>query len=92
MKIKLKRTNNSFSLLRMKTIAGYGLLLTVLSIIVFFVWQGLRKMETLNKIEQFVRPRKKVMNQILEKLFDFSFSDDILLPRDNDKLDNASSG
>lgn len=35
MKIKLKRTNNSFSLLRMKTIAGYGLLLTVLSIIVF---------------------------------------------------------
>lgn len=72
MKIKLKRTNNSFSLLRMKTIAGYGLLLTVLSIIVFFVWQGLRKMETLNNSEQFVRPRKKVMNQILEKLFDFS--------------------
>lgn len=35
MKIKLKRTKNSFSLLRMKTIAGYGLLLTVLSIIVF---------------------------------------------------------
>lgn len=87
MKIKLKRTKNSFSLLRMKTIAGYGLLLTVLSIIVFFVWQGLRKMETLNNSEQFVRPRKKVMNQILEKLFDFSFSDDILLPRDNDKLD-----
>jgi len=40
MKIKLKRTNNSFSLLRMKTIAGYGLLLTVLSIIVFFCMAG----------------------------------------------------
>ena len=59
MKIKLKRTNNSFSLLRMKTIAGYGLLLTVLSIIVFFVWQGLRKMETLNNSEQICQAEKE---------------------------------
>lgn len=86
MKIKLIRTNDSFSLLRMKIIAGYGLLLAILGIVVFSVWLGHRKMETLNSSERLIKQRRKVMNQTFEKLLDFSFSDDILLPRDNDKL------
>ena len=87
MKIKLIRTNDSFSLLRMKIIAGYGLLLAILGIVVFSVWLGHRKMETLNSCERLIKQRRKVMNQTFEKLLDFSFSDDILLLRDNDKLD-----
>lgn len=87
MKIKLIRTNDSFSLLRMKIIAGYGLLLAILGIVVFSVWLGHRKMETLNSSERLIKQRRKVMNQTFEKLLDFSFSDDILLLRDNDKLD-----
>lgn len=87
MKIKLIRTNDSFSLLRMKIIAGYGLLLAILGVVVFSVWLGHRKMETLNSSERLIKQRRKVMNQTFEKLLDFSFSDDILLPRDNVKLD-----
>lgn len=87
MKIKLIRTNDSFSLLRMKIIAGYGLLFAILGIVVFSVWLGHRKMETLNSSERLIKQRRKVMNQTFEKLLDFSFSDDILLLRDNDKLD-----
>lgn len=87
MKIKLIRTNDSFSLLRMKIIAGYGLLLAILGIVVFSVWLGHRKMKTLNSSERLIKQRRKVMNQTFEKLLDFSFSDDILLLRDNEKLD-----
>lgn len=87
MKIELIRTNDSFLLLRMKIIAGYGLLLAILGIIVFSVWLGHRKVETLNSSERLIKQRRKVMNQTFERLLDFSFSDDILLLSDNDKLD-----
>lgn len=72
--------------LRLKIIAGYVSLLALLAIIVFLVWLEHRKMEALNSGELLISQKREVVNRTFEKLLDFSFSDDFLLLRDNEKF------
>lgn len=78
--------NNSPLSLRMKIIVGYGLLLALLSAIVFLVWLEHRKIEVLNNSELLISHKREAVNRTFEKLLDFSFSDDFLLLRDEDKF------
>lgn len=78
--------NNSPLSLRLKIIVGYGLLLTLLSTIVFLVWLEHRKIEVLNNSELLIRHKREAVNRTFEKLLDFSFSDDFLLLRDENKF------
>lgn len=87
MKTKQVQGYNSPLTLRLKIISGYVLLLVLLGFIVSLVWLEHRKMEALNSGELRVSQRREAENRTFEKLLDFSFSDDILLPRDDDKLD-----
>lgn len=87
MKTKQVQDYNSPLTLRLKIISGYVLLLVLLAVIVSLVWLEHRKMEALNSGELHAGQKREAENRTFEKLLDFSFSDDILLPRDNDKLD-----
>lgn len=78
---------SSFSL-RLKIIAGYVSLLTLLGIIIFLVWLEHRKMETLNNSELLISEKREAVNRTFEKLLDFSFSDDFLLLQDKDKFND----
>lgn len=51
------------------------------------VWLEHRKLEALNKNETLIHQKRESLNQTFEKLLDFSFSDDFLLLRDNEKFD-----
>ncbi|MDD3227702.1 MAG: ATP-binding protein [Oscillospiraceae bacterium] len=81
------QTKNSSFPLRLKIIAGYVSLLVVLGIIISMVWLEHRKLEALNKNETLIHQKRESLNQTIEKLLDFSFSDDFLLLRDNEKFD-----
>lgn len=87
MRTKQVQGNSSHWVLRLKIISGYVLLLVLLGVIVSLVWLEHRKMEALNSGELRAGQKREAENRTFEKLLDFSFSDDILLPRDNDKLD-----
>lgn len=87
MKTKQVQGYNSPLTLRLKIISGYVLLLVLLGVIVSLVWLEHRKMEALNSGELRAGQKREAENRTFEKLLDFSFSDDILLLRDNDKLD-----
>lgn len=86
MRTKQKQINNLSLPLRVKIIAGYGLLLILLGSIVFLVWLEHRKIETLNNSEQLIRHKIEIVNRTFERLLDFSFSDDFLLLHDKDKF------
>lgn len=86
MRTKQKQINNLSLPLRVKIIAGYGLLLILLGSIVFLVWLEHRKIETLNNSEQLIRHKREAVNRTFERLLDFSFSDDFLLLHDKDKF------
>lgn len=86
MRTKQKQINNLSLPLRVKIIAGYGLLLILLGSIVFLVWLEHRKIETLNNSEQLIRHKREAVNRTFERLLDFSFSDDFLLLRDKGKF------
>lgn len=73
--------------LRLKIIAGYVSLLVVLGIIISMVWLEHRKLEALNKNETLIHQKRESLNQTFERLLDFSFSEDFLLLRDNEKFD-----
>lgn len=78
--------NNSPLSLRLKIIAGYVSLLTLLGIIIFLVWLEHRKMEILNSGELLISQKREVVNRTFERLLDFSFSDNFLLLHDKDKF------
>ena len=86
MKTEQMQINNSSVSLRLKIIVGYVLLLIFLTIIVSLVWLEHRKMEMMNSGELLIRQKREAVNRTFEKLLDFSFSDDFLLLRDRDKL------
>lgn len=70
----------------MKIIVGSGLLLALLSAIVFLVWLEHQKIEVLNNSELLISHKREAVNRTFEKLLDFSFFDDFLLLRDEDKF------
>lgn len=72
--------------LQLKIIFGYILLLALLGIIVSLVWLEHRKMETINKDELLINRKREVVIRTFERLLDYSFSDDFLLIRDNNKF------
>ena len=84
---KQSQTKHSSFALQLKIIAGYVLLLTLFGIIIFLVWLEHRKMEALNSDELLINQKRETVNRTFEKLLDYSFSDDFLLLRDNDKFD-----
>ena len=84
---KQSQTKHSSFALQLKIIAGYVLLLTLFGIIIFLVWLEHRKMEALNSGELLINQKRETVNRTFEKLLDYSFSDDFLLLRDNDKFD-----
>lgn len=85
--IKYYKVGNFSFMLQLKIISGYILLLLLLSIIIGFVWLVYKKMENLSHEELYISQKREAVNQTFEKLLDFSFSDDFLLLRDNDKFD-----
>ena len=87
MRTKLIQGNGSYWVLQLKIISGYVLLLVLLGGIVSLVWLEHRKIELLNCGELCARQKRAAKKRTFEKLLDFSFSDDILLLRDDDKLD-----
>ena len=87
METKQVQENNSHMALRLKIISGYVLLLVLLGVIVSLVWLEHWKMETLNSGELRACQKREAENRTFEKLLDFSFSDDILLLKDKNKLD-----
>lgn len=87
MKTKQVQDDISHLTLRLKIISGYVLLLVLLGVIVSLMWLEHRKMEALNSGELHAGQKREAENRSFEKLLDFSFSDDILLLSDNDKLD-----
>lgn len=87
METKQVQENNSHMALRLKIISGYVLLPVLLGVIVSLVWLEHRKMEALNCGELRGRQKRAAEKRTFEKLLDFSFSDDILLLRDDGKLD-----
>lgn len=74
-------------MLQIKIIIGYMLLLISLGTIIGFVWFEHLKIEEINKNELYIGQKNKAIYQAFEKLLDFSFSDEILLIRDESKLD-----
>lgn len=86
-KIKYSKVGNFSFMLQLKIISGYILLLLLLSIIIGLVWLVYKKMENLSHEELYISQKREAVNQTFEKLLDFSFSDDFLLLRDNDKFD-----
>ena len=87
MKTKQVQDDISHLTLRLKIISGYVLLLVLLGVIVSLVWLEHRKMEALNSGELRASQKREAENRTFEKLLDFSFSNDILLLRDDEKLD-----
>lgn len=87
MKTKQIRISNSPLSLRLKIITGYVLLLAFLGAIVSLVWIEHQKMETLKSSELLIDKKREAVNRTFEKLLVFSFSDDFLLLRDDDKFD-----
>lgn len=87
METKQVQENNSHMALRLKIISGYVLSLVLLGVIVSLVWLEHWKMETLNSGELRACQKREAENRTFEKLLDFSFSDDILLLKDKNKLD-----
>lgn len=85
--IKYSKVGNFSFMLQLKIISGYILLLLLLSIIIGLVWLVYKKMENLSHEELYISQKREVVNQTFEKLLDFSFSDDFLQLRDNDKFD-----
>ena len=81
------QTKNSSFTLRLKIIVGYVMLLALFGIIVALVRLEHQKMEASNKNESFIHQKRESLNQTFEKLLDFSFSDDFLLLRNNEKFD-----
>lgn len=62
------------------------MLIVLLGIIVSLVGLEHRKMEALNNDELLISQKREAVNRTFEKLLDFSFSDDFLLLRDDDKF------
>lgn len=87
MKTQHVQNKNSSLVLRLKILFGYVSLLTLLGIIVLLVWIEHHKMEVLKKNELILYRKREAVNQTIEKLLDFSFSDNFLLLGDSANLD-----
>lgn len=84
---KQSETRHCSFTLRLKIISGYVLLLILLGIIVSLVWLEYWKINNLNHNELRTIQKREAENLTFEKLLDFSFSNDILLLKDDNKLD-----
>lgn len=80
------RLINSSLPLRLKIASGYILLVVLLGMIVFVVWNGKQQVITLNSAEHMVQERRIIINRTFEQLLSLSFSDDLLLSGDTATL------
>lgn len=72
--------------LRLKIASGYILLVVLLGMIVFVVWNGKQQVITLNSAEHMVQEKRITINRTFEQLLSLSFSDDLLLSGDTAAL------
>lgn len=86
MTIKQIRSNNSSLPLRLKIASGYILLIVLLGMIVFVVWNGKQQVISLNAAERIVQEKRITVNRTFEQLLGLSFSDDLLLSGDTAAL------
>ena len=87
MKTKQIWLNNLSALpLRLKIASGYILLIVLLGMIVFVVWNGKQQVITLNSAERIVQKKRITINHTFEQLLDLSFSDDLVLSGDTAAL------
>lgn len=84
--IKQSIKKRSHISLRLKIIFGYVLLLTLMCIIISIVWLEHLKMKAVNKDELLISQKRETVNRTFERLLDYSFSDDFLLIKDNNKF------
>lgn len=80
------RLINSSLPLRLKIASGYILLVVLLGMIVFVVWNGKQQVITLNSAEHMVQEKRITINRTFEQLLSLSFSDDLLLSGDTAAL------
>lgn len=76
-------TRFSFSILQLKIVSGYILLLSLLCIVIFLVRLEHGKMENINSREHLANMRRKAVNRTFEKLLEFSFHGHFLLIQDS---------
>lgn len=76
------RLINSSLPLRLKIASGYIMLVVLLGMIVFVVWNGKQQVITLNSAEHMVQEKRITINRTFEQLLSLSFSDDLLLSGD----------
>lgn len=86
MTTKQIRSNNSSLPLRLKIASGYILLIVLLGMIVFVVWNGKQQVISLNAAERIVQEKRITVNRTFEQLLGLSFSDDLLLSGDTAAL------
>lgn len=86
MTTKQIRSNNSPLPLRLKIASGYILLIVLLGMIVFVVWNGNQQVISLNAAERIVQEKRTIINRIFEQLLNLSFGDDLLLSGDTAAL------
>ena len=86
MTTKQIRSNNSSLPLRLKLASGYILLIVLLGMIVFVVWNGKQQVISLNAAERIVQEKRITVNRTFEQLLGLSFSDDLLLSGDTAAL------
>lgn len=80
------RLINSSLPLRLKIASGYILLVVLLGMIIFVVWNGKQQVITLNSAEHMVQEKRITINRTFEQLLSLSFSDDLLLSGDTAEL------
>lgn len=51
--------------------------------LLFFVYQEYLYIENLNKIDVYIYKKRKTIDDVLHRLFDFSFSENILLSKES---------
>ena len=91
MTTKQIRSNNSSLPLRLKIASGYILLIVLLGMIVFVVWNGKQQVISLNAAERIVQEKRITVNRTFEQLLGLSFSDDLLLSDDTAQSDSKRS-
>lgn len=69
MTTKQIRSNNSSLPLRLKIASGYILLIVLLGMIVFVVWNGKQQVISLNAAERIVQEKRITVNRTFEQAF-----------------------